>query len=198
MNLALDSFRSLIRGKTRIALAWGFAGLLILAAQTPPKWPGLLLCLLGACLRVWASGHLRKDQRPAVGGPYAHVRNPLYLGTYLMALGILLAIESWALLAATTVLFAVIYHYIILDEEIKLRSIFGAPYELYCASVPRFFPRFSAPPAEQLGKVNATAHSQPYDWELAKKNKAYEPLLAFAGLWLIVWLIATFRHFVSL
>ena len=84
---------------------------------------------------------LSKDTRPAVGGPYAWVRNPLYLGTYVMALGTALSVESWALLAIASVLFAVIYHFIILDEEIKLREIFGEPYLKFCALVPRFFPR---------------------------------------------------------
>jgi protein-S-isoprenylcysteine O-methyltransferase Ste14 len=78
-------FRALVRGRTRVALAWIFAALLIFAARTYPSWPGILLCFIGATVRFWASGYLRKDTRPAVGGPYAFVRNPLYLGTYLMA-----------------------------------------------------------------------------------------------------------------
>lgn len=133
-------FRGFIQGKTRIAIAWIFSALLVFLAQNYPNPIGIAVCFLGATLRYWASGFLRKDSRPAVGGPYAMVRNPLYLGTYLMALGAAIAIEQWIFLAVLTVVFAVIYHFIILDEESKLIRIFGEPYSLYCTLVPRFFP----------------------------------------------------------
>src|SRR5262249_40261189 len=134
----LSWYRGFVQGKTRITLAWLFAFLIGFSAREYPTWPGILICFLGASLRFWASGYLRKDTRPAVGGPYAFVRNPLYLGTYLMALGTIWAIEQWPLLFLATVLFAAIYHYIILDEELKLRRIFGEYYEIYSQSVPRF------------------------------------------------------------
>src|SRR5580700_1157202 len=150
-------YRGFIQGKTRIALAWIFAILLGLSARNYPQWPGIVLCFIGATIRYWASGYLRKDSRPAVGGPYGFVRNPLYLGTYLMALGTALAIENWALLGLMTVLFAVVYHYIILDEETKLHRIFGQSYSQYQASVPRFFPRIWPPlfpaPKQVLSKI---------------------------------------------
>src|SRR3954467_2732139 len=108
-------YRGIIRGKTRIALAWIFAAILVFSARSYPSLPGIAVCFAGATIRYWASGYLRKDSRPAVGGPYAFVRNPLYLGTWLMAIGAALAVESWWLLGLMTVLFAVIYHFIILD-----------------------------------------------------------------------------------
>jgi len=184
----------MIRGKTRIGLAWIFAFLLVFTAKRYPEWPGILLCFAGATLRFWASGYLRKDKRPAVGGPYSFVRNPLYLGTYLMALGTALAIQSWLLLATITILFAAIYHYIILDEETKLDAIFGAPYELYKKAVPRFFPRFCPPfwPARRatLLEINPEPAHLRFSWELAMKNKAYEAYISFAGLIGLVTLIA--------
>jgi protein-S-isoprenylcysteine O-methyltransferase Ste14 len=191
-------FRGFIQGKTRIVLAWIFAGLLVLSARQYPTWPGILLCFFGATLRYWASGYLRKDSRPAAGGPYAFVRNPLYLGTYLMAVGTALAIENLALFAAATVLFAVIYHYIILDEETKLVRIFGAPYEVYCRLVPRFFPRpttlfwppsWTALRAGLLG-VNPEAAHHHFSPELARKNKALEAYWSFLGLIGLVTLLA--------
>lgn len=187
-------FRSIIRGKTRIALAWIFALLLVLSARDFPTLPGVSVCFLGATLRYWASGFLRKDNRPAVGGPYAFVRNPLYLGTYLMAIGTALAIHAWILLAASTVLFAIIYHYIILDEEIKLQGIFGAPYAKYCAAVPRFFPRLFPPmtpaPRTTLVEINPDESHLKFSSELATKNKAYEAYVSFLGLMGFVSLLA--------
>jgi hypothetical protein len=183
-------FRGFIQGKTRIVLAWVFAALLVFSAREYPTWPGIVVCFLGATLRYWASGYLRKDTRPAVGGPYAHVRNPLYLGTYLMAVGTALATQAWVLAAAATVLFALIYHFIILDEETKLQRLFGTPYEVYCALVPRFFPRPLPPPAAELDRVNSDRAQRRFSGELARRNKALEAYYSFAGLMGFVALVA--------
>lgn len=171
-------------------MAWMFAVLLGVLSRDYPKWHGILLCFAGASLRYWASGYLRKDTRPAVGGPYAYVRNPLYLGTYLMAVGTALAIENWWLLASTTVFFAAIYHYIILDEETKLQKIFGEPYLRYCEAVPRFFPRFWPADAKTLQSINPESTHHHYSRELALKNKAYEAYASFAGLIAFVTIVA--------
>ena len=179
-------------------LAWLFAVVLIFCAREFPQWPGVVLCFIGASLRYWASGYLRKDARPAVGGPYAFVRNPLYLGTYLMALGTALAIENFWLLACATVLFAVIYHFIILDEETKLHRIFGAPYSRYCELSARFFPRLLplfwpfawALHQRALLEVNPEKSHHQFSRELAKKNRANEAYLSFIGLMGFVALIA--------
>lgn len=183
-------FRGFIQGKTRIVLAWIFAFLLGFSAREFPSLPGILLCFVGASLRYWASGYLRKDSRPAVGGPYAYVRNPLYLGTYLMALGTALAIQNWWLLASITVVFAVLYHFIILDEETKLQAIFGEPYFKYCEWVPRFFPRLWPAQATELAQVNPEPAHRQFSRELARKNKAFEAYATFAGMIGLVTLIA--------
>jgi protein-S-isoprenylcysteine O-methyltransferase Ste14 len=176
-------FRGFVQGKTRIVLAWIFAFFLGILARKSPSLPGIALCFAGATVRFWASGYLRKDSRPAVGGPYAWIRNPLYFGTYLMAVGTAWAIEAWVFMAAVTVLFAVLYHYIILDEETKLHRIFGEPYAKYCALVPRFFPRpWPASHARLAAEVNPEPAHQKYDWPLSMKNKAYEAYASFAGL----------------
>ncbi len=196
-------FRGFIQGKTRIALAWAFVALLIFCARALPQWPGIALCFVGATLRYWASGYLRKDSRPAVGGPYAFVRNPLYLGTYLMALGTALAIENFWLLGVATVLFAVIYHFIILDEENKLHRIFGAPYARYIQLSARFFPRplpLFWPLAwrahqQALLEVNPEPTHHRFSRELAAKNKAFEAYVSFFGLIGFVAIVAMgWRH----
>ncbi len=196
----LSWYRGFIQGKTRKTLAWIFAFILGFSAREYPVLPGVLLCLMGASLRYWASGYLRKDSRPAVGGPYAFVRNPLYLGTYLMALGTAWAIENWLLLAVVTVLFAGVYHYIILDEEVKLLRIFKAPYSEYCKNVPRFFPRVWPPflPAKKpiLKKINPDLSHHHFSHKLAMNNKAYEAYASFAGLVAFVWVAAyLWKHF---
>ena len=179
-------FRGIIQGKTRIILAWAFAFVLGFTAREYPAWPGIVVCFFGAALRYWASGYLRKDTRPAVGGPYSFVRNPLYLGTYLMAFGAVWAIQNWPLLLFQTVTFAVIYHYIILDEETKLHRIFQGSYPEYCEKVPRFFPRIWPPlapaPKAALLQINPEQAHLHFSHALAMKNKAYEAFASFAGL----------------
>ena len=175
-------FRGFIQGKTRKVFEWLFAIALGLSARQYPELPGILLCFVGATIRFWASGYLRKDSRPAAGGPYAWARNPLYLGTYLMALGGAMAVEAWGLLLAGSVIFAVLYHFIILDEEVKLLRIFGAPYARYCELVPRFFPRPWRASRAKLTEVNPEVSHHHYDWALSKKNKAYEAYLTLAGM----------------
>ncbi len=175
-------FRGFIQGKTRIVLAWAFALALVALARDYPAWPGIAVCFVGATLRFWASGYLRKDSRPAVGGPYAFVRNPLYLGTYLMAVGTAWAVGNLPLLATVTVLFALIYHFIILDEETKLDRVFGEPYRIYRSHVPRFLPRPWPAGSTALDGVNPDRGQRRYSWEISLKNKAYESYASFAGL----------------
>ncbi len=175
-------YRSVIRGKTRIAMAWAFVILLGFMARSYPTPPGIVLCFLGATLRYWASGYLRKDSRPAVGGPYAYVRNPLYLGTYLMAVGVAWAIGNIPLLISVSVIFAGVYHFIIKDEETKLRQIFGEPYLKYCELVPRFFPRPIPANRQRLLEVNPEISHHQFSRELATRNKAYEAYVSFAGI----------------
>ncbi len=191
----LSWYRGFIQGKTRIIMAWAFAIILGFLARDYPTLPGVVLCAIGASLRFWASGYLRKDSCPAVGGPYAWVRNPLYLGTYLMALGVVWSIENWVLLATLTVLFAAIYHYIILDEETKLQKIFAQSYIEYCKRVPRFCPRFwppFTPSRGELLQINPNPEQHLFSMPLAMKNKAYEAYLTFAGLVFYVMLMAFF------
>ena len=190
-SLATPSwYRGFIQGKTRITLAWLFAAALIFSARQYPTWPGIALCFLGASLRFWASAFLRKDNRPAVGGPYALTRNPLYLGTFVMALGACLSIENGWLLAALFVSFTAIYHFIILDEEVKLERIFGQPYIIYKTLVPRFFPRPWPVSKTKLMAVNPDQTHHRFSWDLAKKNKALEPYWSFIGLLGVIYLVA--------
>jgi hypothetical protein len=184
-------YRGFIQGKTRIVLDWVFAIWLIASAHVVPQWPGIFVCFLGASVRFWAGGFLRKDNRLAIGGPYAWIRNPLYFGRWLMAIGVALSIENWALAATLSIVFAVIYHYIILDEETKLERLFGAPYLAYKKAVPRFFPGFKPASHDEKRLVNSDETAWNFDWKLGwSKNKGYEAYLTFVGLIGGVYLIS--------
>ena len=130
---------------SRYRVAAGYAtGLVALVLARPTLRTillGFALALLGEALRLWASGHLEKTRRLATGGPYAHTRNPLYLGSLLMALGMAIAAASpWVVLAVASYFLA--FYPTLMNEEARfLRERFGAEYDRWAAEVPPFWPR---------------------------------------------------------
>jgi hypothetical protein len=184
----LSKYRGLIRGKTRIFLAWIFVMALGIWSTQPLLLSGILVALAGALIRTWASGFLRKDSKLAVGGPYAYCRNPLYLGTYLMAVGFLVCVNQIEVAVVFGILYAGLYHWIILDEETKLESLFGQPYRNYKTLVSRFFPLGKAAQTELSDQVNSTPEAHRFDLEIAKKNRFHEPLVSWILVLGYLWL----------
>lgn len=179
----LDRYRGWIRGKTRIGLAWFGVIAIFASTRTFPNWPGILICFLGATLRFWGSGYLMKDTELSRVGPYAYTRNPLYFGTFMMAIGGAIAIENLVVTIMVAVVFTAVYHFIIMDEEEKLARKFGSAFMTYRREVPRFWPQFSS------GPIRATDKTR-FDFNLAMKNKAYEAYLAFLGMIAAIWAVA--------
>src|SRR5471030_75612 len=85
---------------------------------------GLPVSLLGLALRAWAAGCLAKNRQLATGGPYAYTRNPLYIGTLLVAAGLAVAASSAGLAALFALVFLLVYLPVIQNEEEHLRNIF--------------------------------------------------------------------------
>ncbi len=115
-------------------------------------WASLALVLLGLAGRAWAGGcagrHTRgaaiEAPRLATGGPYAHVRNPIYLASVMLGLGMVgLLGDPWMLVPCVGV-FLFLYTSIVPAEEEFLRRQFGEDYARYCAKVPRIVPRLRA------------------------------------------------------
>jgi protein-S-isoprenylcysteine O-methyltransferase Ste14 len=107
---------------------------------------GLAVCGGGVLLRLWSMGILHKKGALARTGPYAYTRNPLYLGTLSIGLGLAMAATSpWslALMLCYWRLFTYLYGHQIRWEEHRLRPRFGAAYDEYLLNVPRFWPRLS-------------------------------------------------------
>ena len=102
----------------------------------------LALVLPGLALRAAASGTVKKNRELTVTGPYAYTRNPLYLGSMLIAAGFALALLSWPVALLLAVGFAVIYIPVIASEERFLRATFPG-FDAYCRRVPRFIPRLT-------------------------------------------------------
>ncbi len=154
------------RGQPRpAAIAWS------LALVAPGLW-----------LRAYASGYVKKNQELTVTGPYAHVRNPLYLGSILMAAGFALALGSWAFAAALAVMFVAIYVPVIASDERFLRSAFPGFTE-YCRQVPRLIPRLT--PA----RLGAPDDSGRFFFRLYLKHREYNALLGAILLYLSLFIV---------
>ncbi|MBK5254588.1 MAG: isoprenylcysteine carboxylmethyltransferase family protein [Vicinamibacteria bacterium] len=130
---------------SRIRVRAGYtAGALALFFAEPTQESlvaGAALAAFGELIRIWASGHIQKTLRLATGGPYAHTRNPLYLGSVLMALGLLVAARHLISVLAGLGYLAVFYPVIIKEEAKFLRGKFPNEYHDWARHVPIFFPR---------------------------------------------------------
>jgi protein-S-isoprenylcysteine O-methyltransferase Ste14 len=102
---------------------------------------GVSLVLVGLAIRSWAAGILRKKTELATSGPYALIRHPLYVGSFMMMLGFCTIIDDaenfWFVLGPV----AGLYVLGIFSEERYLVQRFGARWQEYANSVPRFLPR---------------------------------------------------------
>ncbi len=134
-------------------ILWGVVALALLffsRTSAPAFLPGIMLLASGEALRVWGVGHIRDYrgsfqtvQALATSGPYAYIRNPLYLANGIIGYGIVVLSGVYWFLPVFTVLFALIYLPIVKAEEAYLAGRFGEEYREYCRRVPRFIPRFS-------------------------------------------------------
>jgi protein-S-isoprenylcysteine O-methyltransferase Ste14 len=128
-----------------VPLGFVFAGVFLWLAR--PSWLTMLLSLLvvvpGVWLRGYAAGYVRKNAELTRTGPYAHTRNPLYLGSMMIAFGFAGAAASWVILVLLAGLFAAIYWPTIRGEEAFLREKFPG-FDAYAAQVPRLLPRLTA------------------------------------------------------
>jgi len=102
----------------------------------------VLLCAFG---RLWAGIYISgyKTAQVITEGPYAMVRNPLYLFSLFGFVGLAMATKSLVLVALILVVYLGIYPVVIRAEESKLLKRHGDVYRAYVSSTPRFLPDFS-------------------------------------------------------
>ncbi len=151
------------RFQPRLLLVYAMAlGLIWMAEPTPQS---LLLggvpIVLGEGLRLWATGHLLKNDDLTVSGPYAYLRHPLYLGTLLIVVGFTAIAASagavWLLAAFLLGYFGYYMPYKNRIEGARLESLYGDAFRRYAVAVPRLVPRahayvpLAADRAEQRG-----------------------------------------------
>ena len=169
----------------RLRVPSGFILVAAFAWLSHPSWrsltAGVPLSLLGLLVRGWAAGHLAKNMSLARSGPYAHVRNPLYVGTLLVAAGLVIASRNWILAGMFAAIFLLIYLPVIELEEQHLRKLFPE-YADYARSVPALWPA-----------LHGAAATVGFQWGLYRRNEEYQALLGFlAG---VAFLVAKIRWF---
>jgi protein-S-isoprenylcysteine O-methyltransferase Ste14 len=123
-----------------------FVGALLLVIFAKPNLTGavvgVILIIVGESIRIWAAGHLQKNENLTVTGPYAYVKNPLYIGTILITTGFCILADNIYLLAVSTFMFC--FHYIPYKKRVegdRLAKIFGNRFEDYDQKVPDYLPR---------------------------------------------------------
>jgi protein-S-isoprenylcysteine O-methyltransferase Ste14 len=170
----------------RIRVPLGFVAALVYLWQlvehkpqaAPIAW-SLLLVLPGLWLRAYAAGYVKKNSELTMTGPYAHVRNPLYLGSILIASGFAVALMSGPFAIALVVFFLLIYVPVIASEEAFLRDTF-LEFEWYCARVPRLIPRIT--PARTPDGPRGQSGS--FSFALYRKHREYNSAIGAAFLYL--------------
>ncbi len=144
--------------KARFFWVYPLAIWLFMTARTsePSLRLGIALVLLGEALRLWANGyvgHVKVNvaqpwrNAPKIGylitaGPYAYVRHPLYLGTFLIGAGFCVAVSSILLGLVALMFFLIVYQEKARDEERLIRGEWGADYVSYQQAVPPWLPTF--------------------------------------------------------
>lgn len=164
---------SQIARRIRVPTGFVMAGVFLILAQ--PNWNTLALgsafVIAGLFIRGFASGHLQKNEQLATSGPYAYTRNPLYLGSLVMAVGFAVAAKSiWIALLLGTI-FVCIYLPVIRAEESHLAQRFPE-FADYARQVPRLIPRARA----------TQDYSGSFSWALYSKHREYNALLGALAL----------------
>jgi protein-S-isoprenylcysteine O-methyltransferase Ste14 len=167
---------SRIAQRIRVPLGFVFAAVYIWLAH--PTWDSIAIgCAVsapGIWLRAIAAGFVKKNRELTITGPYAYTRNPLYLGSVIIALGFAVASRNLWVGVPIVLLFFAIYLPVIRSEEKYLAGVFP-DFEQYQKAVPRLFPRLTA-----AGSAERGAFSK----ELYFKHREYNALVGSAAMML--------------
>lgn len=161
--------------------------------RRPPRlsavvW-SLALVLPGLWLRGYASGYVKKNRELTTTGPYAHTRNPLYLGSILIAGGFALALLNWVVALVLALGFAAVYIPVIASEERFLRATFPA-FDAYSRYVPRLIPRWTPArlpgpePSTETSGAGSPARTGGFSLSLYLRHREYNAAIGAALLYL--------------
>jgi protein-S-isoprenylcysteine O-methyltransferase Ste14 len=168
------------------------------ADPSPDKWKrplfiaGAAFLVASLWIRMWAAGHLVKNKELTITGPYAYVKNPLYIGTFLGMIGFALAATgdpaslwyvhyfNWMAFGFGVLVF--IFYYIPYKKKREgdhLHEVFGEAWDHYDRTIPDYFPRL---------RRYERASNRPWSWAATCENsEQWTPLSMAAGLAVLVW-----------
>jgi protein-S-isoprenylcysteine O-methyltransferase Ste14 len=162
-----------IARRIRVPLGFAFTALYLWLAKptVASMLIGSALIIPGLAVRALASGHVQKNEQLATTGPYAYTRNPLYLGSLILAMGFALSARNWWIGAGIIAMFCIIYLPVIRGEEAFLKERFPEFAE-YARHVPRLLPRLSS-----FGD-----NRESFSWDLYGKHREYNAALGSAAM----------------
>ncbi len=146
---------------------------------------GLIFMLSGLGLRFWASGYISKSSSLATSGPYAYTRNPLYLGNFILGLGVVIISNNIWLIAYYVVSFSLLYLGTIAEEQKDLRGKFGSAYTDYLSAVPVFLP---------FRRAYKKSAGRKFDINLSFKNGEFIRICGFSLLIIFFYLWRSFAN----
>ena len=182
-------FYHFVRGHLRHYLAWVALLALPFIVTQKPEMDGVLLIFIGAGLRAYASGFLDKEGRLTIAGPFAFVRNPLYLRTFLMAVGVAQSQDAWIALAIVCAVSLTVLYFVVHAEERVLAKKFPTTFPKYCREVPRFLPRLTKFSSYHELRNSAETRAQKFSSALFIKNRGYEALATGVGLTALLFVV---------
>ena len=166
----------------RLRVPLGFVTAILFLVFSQPSWRtlavGAPLALCGVAMRAWAAGHLRKNAALAVSGPYAYTRNPLYFGSFVLALGVVICGGSGWLAGLLLGFFLAVYVPVMQAEAAHMHVLFPQNFAAYEQNVPLFLPRLTP------WQTGAALH---FDQSLYLKYREYRALI---GLVVVVGILA--------
>jgi len=146
-------------------------------SREAPLWPAFVLMGVGEIIQLWATANLHKSVELAERGPYACMRNPMYVGRFLLGLGIVLLLDvRWYVLGPYVLGYCVYVQSRVLREEARLVPALGQPYLDYCQRIPRWLPRHLVPLKRLLS----------WDWAGVLRNRQHYGTIGVIVLALLV------------
>ena len=169
-----------IRWRVRTGYPVALAFLLLADPTKISLLIGIAVGIVGLAIRAWAAGFLRKHEALATDGPYALTRNPLYFGSAILAMGVIVAGKSVWGGSLVFIYILLFYPAVMRREETELRERYGQQFETYAARVRLFCPkmRTSAPNLAEAAKFSSRLYSE---------NREYQAAIGFLLGIVVLW-----------
>jgi hypothetical protein len=176
--------------RIRVPAGFVLAPLLFISARptTGSLAAGAFIAIIGLAIRGWASGHVKKNQELTTSGPYAHTRNPLYLGTFLLGTGVAAGGGALWFVAVFATFYLMIYFPVMLAEAETMQELFSKEYEAYRREVPLFVPRFTPYRAdsERWYQYSRTGEGRQFDLSLYMRHREYRAAVGFVAAYALL------------